>query len=184
MNRINTRVNALNRLIGLIGLMLTLLLAGCGGGGGSSSDTGSSDSPVKLLANLQPGDCAVPENNDNFVNGLSVGGCNQPHNMEVAGRFDFSTIGDPAYATGTDYPGHLAVQQKAYDQCQSVFKSYTGISFWPDNWKQAAAAGALSTQYDINTITPSASTWADGDRSVICLIVRLDGQPLRASVGN
>lgn len=179
MNQLYMHSNAVN---GLIGLMLSLFLAGCGGGSSGGNNT-TSDSPVKVLAELQSGDCAIPENNSNFINGLSVGACNQPHNMQVAGRLDLSTISDPAYSAGADHPGQLAVQQKAYDQCQSVFESYTGVSFWPDNWKEAAVAGALSTQYDIETITPSASTWADGDRSVICLIVRLDGQPMSAPVG-
>lgn len=186
MNRINTHSRTLTRLFGLL---LSLLLVACGGGGGSSGgssssgDTVNSSPSTKALTDLQAGDCATPENNGTFVNGLAVGDCSTPHNMEVAGRLDFSAIGDPAYAADAEYPGHLAVQQEAYKQCQPVFESWTGVPFWPENWKEAVAGGGTpSTTYDIETITPSASTWADGDRSVICLIVRLDGQQLTERV--
>lgn len=165
MNKINVGRGAVNLFFATL---LTLVLVACGGGGGSPSaandNVGNPSAVATSLADLKNGDCTSPEQNSIFASGLDVTDCSEPHDMEVAGRFELSE------AAGVAYPGYLAIRQEAYKQCQPVFESWTGVAFW-------------DSKYDINTITPSASTWDDGDRSVICLIETVDGKPLTAAVG-
>jgi hypothetical protein len=148
-----------------------LSLAACGGGSDGGGDStgdqtipGSNNAPGVIdLADLKVGDCISPTDKDLFVSDMEVIDCREPHDMQVAGRFTF------AEAVGVEYPGFVAVQQDAYKQCQPAFEQFTGVAFF-------------DSPYDISTVTPSAATWADGDRDTICLIVNIDGAPLVATV--
>lgn len=153
-------------LVMVAGLLLTACSSGNNGGSDSTGDQtipASNNAPgVTELANLKVGDCVSPTDKDLFVSDMAVIDCSEPHDMQFVGRFTF------AEAEEVEYPGFLAIQQDAYQQCQAVFEQFTSVAFF-------------ESHYDINTITPSASTWADGDRDAICLIVNVDGAPLVAT---
>lgn len=103
-------------------------------------------------------DCVVPADDDLFVDDVEIVACDEPHDMEVFATYEVDDSVE-------DYPGNSDIVRAAYDECQDYFEDYVGVEFW-------------DSEYDITTITPSPSTWADGDREVVCLIVDIDGDPL------
>lgn len=167
---------AKNSSPGLIHLaLITLALAACDGGGSvvhASSGSPASGGPVgdggnaaglPQVADLTAGDCTTRVDDSLFVREAAVGDCDEPRAMEVAGGFAY------AQPPETSYPGLLAIRQRAYTRCQAVFEQFPGVAFW-------------DSDYDIETIMPSASTWADGDREVVCLIVDMQGAMLATSL--
>lgn len=157
--------------LALLTAAATLGLGGCGSGsgGGSSSaektaNPGGSSAGVTALADLKVGDCTSPTSDSLFVTDMAVVDCSEPHAAQLMGRFDFDGAQDAAY------PGFLAIQQGAYTQCEPIFERFTGAVLFD-----------LDSSYDISSITPSASSWADGDRTALCLLVDIDGIPLTAS---
>ena len=133
-------------------LALGLGLGACGDGS-SASKEGVSFDEVKV------GACGAPAADSVFVSRFKVGVCNAEHAMEVAGRFELT---DDDYA---EYPGVTELMLAMYDRCQAQFEAFVGIPFW-------------DSTYDLTTVTPSAGTWALGDRTVVCLVKDIDGEPL------
>ena len=162
--------------------VLTLLsvLIACGGGGGDArspqsagggpSSGGGQAQPdlavgsIVSLDQASAGTCAKLTADALYVSSVEVQGCDDPHEFEIAGKVELEGIaGDP-------YPGGPMIEADAYKACETLFETYTGTVFW-------------DADYDITTVTPSASLWADGDREAVCLIVALDGGDLVGKAG-
>ncbi|HEY0705909.1 MAG TPA: septum formation family protein [Polyangia bacterium] len=126
-----------------------------GGGAGSDSGVAPANPPVGLDA-VGIGACGAPASPDVYVSAFVPSSCQAPHAMEVAGRYQL---------TAPAYPGHTRLHLDSYRDCQPLFEAYVGVPFW-------------NSRFDIQTITPSPSTWARGDRTVTCLVVGEDGAPL------
>lgn len=118
--------------------------------------------PGTLLKDLKVGDCGAPVDESVWVERfLLLDDCSKPHRFEVAGRYD---VDHP------EYPGHATLLKEAYERCQPVFQAYVGKAYW-------------DSVYDLTSITPSPSSWAGGDRDVVCLVKTLDRTPLTEQAG-
>ena len=86
--------------------------------------------------------------------------CEEPHVYEAF--YDFDVDGD-------DHPGHEAIEILAEQRCLGAFEPYVGLAY----------AGSV---YAISYFWPTEETW-DGldDRRVLCLLVRVDEQPVSGS---
>ena len=114
-----------------------------------------------VLSDLPIGSCVITDQGY-YVREVVETACNKLHDFQVAGSFERDE------GIGAEYPGTLELEYESYEKCQSIFESYTGIPFW-------------QSKFDISTVTPSASTWRDGDREVTCLLVDTDGNALASS---
>lgn len=146
-------------------VILSLLATACGGGGG---DNGGSNGPPSVekainISELEVGLCVSPEDDNLYVSEMWLPECGEEHLMEVAGLYQLEET------VNSNYPSALGLKQRAYEDCQPYFERYVGIPFW-------------DSVYDIETITPSASTWGQGDREVVCLVVYAEGETLTTSV--
>ena len=79
-------------------------------------------------------------------------GCDQPHQVELIERFD---VDGPPRAP---YPSEQQVRDDANNRCTRAFATYVGTPY---------EASRLRYTY----FYPSAASWADGDRTVICLLI-------------
>lgn len=138
------------------------LLTACGGGGGSST---AQAPQTEQLTSLQKGQCFTPVVDSSYVMDVEVKPCSEGTKYQVAGRI---TLNDSVDAT---YPGHVELDKRIYDECESVFETFTGLTFW-----------SLKHGLDIETVAPSLTGWKDGDREGICLVRKMDGSELMASV--
>jgi hypothetical protein len=90
--------------------------------------------------------------------------CSEPHDAEVFYIFNLADI--PAY-------DEEAVTSQGFDGCVAHFQEYVGVDYYAD---EAADLG-------IYGLYPSATTWADDDREIVCSIASInEGEKLTGSV--
>lgn len=156
-------------------LIVSVSLIACGGSGGESVSPSPPVTPVPImppssadtiglvtLDNLTSGMCADVIDQTNGVEFLLVKNCDEEHQFEIAGNYDLDGFGD-------EYPGNIAIDRRVHQDCRPLFESHTGQTY-------------TGRGLGIDTITPSVSSWRNGDRSVICLVVNADRSLLNGSV--
>lgn len=109
-----------------------------------------------------------------FIDDLSVGDCFQtPADMEVA-VVDVVSCEDPhdeeiyaitqlPHAVDQPYPGLLAVDEAAFTACFDDFQAFVGAPY-------------ETSMLDIFWFSPTGESWVEGDRRVVCSVVRVDFQ--------
>ncbi|MEY2421399.1 MAG: hypothetical protein QOI95_1466 [Acidimicrobiaceae bacterium] len=122
--------------------------------------------PPAPPATLAVGDCF---NSDQFTPGLSIDprgvhlvACAEPHQHEVY------AIERNAESSTTPFPGDQAMSAFADDVCLGDFEPALGVDY-------------RQSSLDFATITPDATSWAAGDRSVICVVHDADFAALLGS---
>jgi hypothetical protein len=106
---------------------------------------------------LEPGTCfddvdAFFEEDSEGVSDVPTVDCDEPHDNEVFATFDLPD---------GSYPGDDAVTTAADDGCIDRFADYVGIDY--------ADSRFVSTY-----LVPTADSWADGDREVVCFLYDID----------
>lgn len=149
----------MRRVISLAALSALVTLAACnlslGGGGGGGGTTGN----VSVF-DLAAGQCfnGDIEGDVSTVAGVT---CSQGHEFEV-----FAVLQHPG---GSDYPGVDEVSSYADTECTgNVFSDYVGTLY------------ADSDYYATNLI-PTESSWAGGDREIVCILYDPDNSSLTGS---
>jgi hypothetical protein len=119
-----------------------------------------------VAATLAVGDCF---DTDQFVpgeaidrRGLHLVACTDPHQHEVY------AIQPSSAATNAPFPGDEAMTALADDLCLEAFAPALGVDY-------------RQSSLDFATIKPDATSWRQGDRSVICAVHDLDFAPLSGS---
>lgn len=139
----------------VLGLVLTLAVAGCGG-----KAKGSVGVNVSVF-HLKVGDCLVPPTSVKAeLSSVKVVPCKENHTQEV-----FAVLQDNA---GDNYPGANALKTFADGNCLEKYAGYVGIDY---------RQSSLFYTY----LLPSVRSWANDDRSVVCVITTT-GQQLTSSV--
>ena len=99
---------------------------------------------------LAVGDCFDDPDTSGQIGSVQSVGCDQPHDNEV-----FALITHPG--TG-DYPGEDEITSFGSQQCQgAAFVNYVGSDY-------------PSSRYFVTTLYPTAESWADGDREIVCAL--------------
>lgn len=86
--------------------------------------------------------------------------CGSPHEYEVVGIL--------TYLASDSFPGDQALQQRAESECSAAFEDYVGVPF--------ATSAFGMTQW-----SPTAETWASGDRVIVCALRDENHAPLTGS---
>jgi hypothetical protein len=116
---------------------------------------------VTSLFDMEVGDCYTL--GEGPLTSVLVVDCQQTHVLEV-----FALVNHGA-GLGAAFPGNDAIAAYANDACMAPFEAYVGRDY-------------QSSSYWIRTITPSAETWANGDREIICNVqMGSDGQATTGS---
>lgn len=133
-----------------------LALAGCSllgidsTPGPSAGSTGSSTD----VFTLNVGDCINDADLEGKVSTVPNVDCAQPHDSEAFGGI---TIADG------DFPGAAAVKTQSETGCSAQFATFVGIDY---------SASTLDYSY----FYPTAESWAQGDREIVCLIADPGGK--------
>jgi Septum formation len=151
-----------------IGLIGAVALAGCQSGTdaspsvdvqASAAASATAAPPVESVAasvggetsvfDLAIGDCfsVIGEQADSVL----VIDCGEPHLFEVFALIDHEA-GD-----GEGFPGEEAIGEYGDEECRPPFTDYVGHDY-------------ETSAYWITTLTPSAETWAEGDREIVCTL--------------
>ncbi len=144
----------------LFGALTALLLIGaaCSSSVPSASAEASefsaarAGSPSLVSAfDLEVGDCFNTAD-ISTVDKVEVVDCEVPHVYEVFGLTDYEG------GEGDAFPGEDALSAAADEACRPAFEAYVGITY------------DESTDWHGTFINPSAETWAEGDREIVCVL--------------
>lgn len=152
----------------VIGLVGAIALAGCQSGtdASPSQDVERSIAPTATAAapsgtaapddgeetsvfELEPGDCFSVSGEQ--AESVLVVDCEQAHVYEVFALIDHEAGDDEAY------PGDEEIGEYGDQACRGPFPDYVGHDY-------------ETSDYWITTLTPSAETWPEGDREIVCTL--------------
>jgi putative regulator of septum formation len=120
---------------------------------GSVSPTDVAEGVETSVFALEAGDCFSAESDS--VESVLVVDCQQPHTYEAYFLFDHEAGPDEAF------PGDDEILDYADSECQPPFEEFVGKDYESSIWY-------------ITSVTPSAETWAAGDREIICTLDQQD----------
>jgi hypothetical protein len=95
---------------------------------------------------ISVGDCLTDSQSSGQVTDVPVVPCAEPHSSEVFHTYD---------VPDGDFPGEFT--QVIEEQCIPAFQEFVGLDY-------------NSSVLEVTTLEPSAETWADGDRELVCII--------------
>ncbi|MFI2105067.1 septum formation family protein [Isoptericola sp. NPDC019693] len=115
----------------------------------------------ELSLGYGPGECFdVPDGSVDLAD-VTPADCEGPHSSEVIGTHDLE--GDDGF------PGADAIERSFTELCPRTFVVYVGSDY---------ESSSLSMYY----VAPDETTWALGDRELVCIVENGDGTPLTGSV--
>ena len=131
----------------------SIALVGCSGSGGNTpAATNTADSTDVFT--IKVGDCLNDADVQGEVSEVPTVDCAQPHDSE-------------AYASITmadgEFPGADAVKTQSESGCTEKFNSFVGVDYG-------------TSKLDYSYYYPTAESWAQGDREILCLILDPAGQ--------
>ena len=143
-------------------LTLALVASACSAGEPARDSTGAiiEVGNASVFA-LQVGDCF--DDDPSFaetVTEVAAVPCTQPHDNEI--YYEYSM-------TNAAYPGDDAALDAGAFRCLDEFDGFVGIDY-------------LDSELDLFPITPTAESWAEGDRVVYCALYALDLRKLAGSM--
>ena len=114
--------------------------------------------------NLAVGDCFdVPAAETETVEDVQHHPCTETHGGEVVFVGDFEPA-PSAFPSDDEIFGFFSAR------CIAAFFEYTGLT------------AATSEHLDMSAFTPTQQGWTEGDRTVICYAINVDGSPMTTSV--
>jgi hypothetical protein len=135
---------------------LIVALAGCSlVGQATDALQGKSD-----VFSLTVGDCTNDEADETTeLSAVAKPSCDEPHDNEIYLAFRFDSAEYPA---GAEFPGDEAVIAEAEKGCFATFEEWVGVA-------------SEETSLHYGSYFPSAQSWEEGDREILCLAYDLDG---------
>lgn len=131
-------------------------LAGCSllnNLGGDSGQVQGEGTDTDVFA-ITVGDCLNDASAGDEVSSVPTVPCSQPHDSEAYHAFNLPD---------GDYPGDDAVEAAADEGCFAAFESFVGISY-------------QESVLDFAYYFPTTSSWAQGDREILCIAYDPAGQ--------
>lgn len=104
-------------------------------------------------------DALVPDGEE--VTDLPVIDCAQEHLGEVVGTIDV--------AEAETWPGQAAHEEQAATDCDPAFTAYVGRSY-------------QESRLEMSYLYPTESSWASGDRQIVCIVFEPEGARRTGSV--
>jgi len=122
---------------------------------------GSSASHEESVFDLEVGQCLVPPKKVQAeITSIEVVPCTKPHPQQV-----YALVKDNA---GSTYPTSTALDKFANGSCLDRFAGYVGIAY-------------EESKLYFTYLLPSVRSWADGDRTVVCVAESVT-KPLTRSI--
>ncbi len=140
-------------------LLLSPLLAACSFTGGDGAS----------VFEVEPGQCfASPSEVKAEVSSLDEVSCAKPHGKEAYARAVYVPADGADGKPSSGFPGNDVLAAFAQGACAQRFTDYVGVSY-------------LDSSLFFTYLAPSARSWQDDDRTVICFVTTA-GRPLTGTV--
>jgi hypothetical protein len=121
----------------------------------SAEPSARDDGEEVSVFDIEAGDCFNANGGESAdgeqLETVTVVDCEQPHVYEAYRVFDHDA-GDDA-----EYPGDDEILAYADEACQPEFEEFVDHEYQTSIWY-------------ITSVTPSAETWAEGDREIVCTL--------------
>lgn len=130
-------------------------------GGSSGGYSGGSSGPTSSVLDLYVGQC-IQDPGEGTVYDVENAVCTTEHWGEV---YHVMTI------TSSQMPSEDDMNDMASDACVDAFEAYVGRPY-------------DESDLDFTWYVPSQESWAEGDRTIQCIAIRTDGDPLDQPVRN
>lgn len=152
---------ALRRTAGVLAALLVAPgLSGCSLFGDDDEGEGVS------VFDVEPGQCFEGQTEVKAqISELTAIDCDDEHAQESYAVIPFQAVDGEAPDT---YPGDDALTKFAEGACAGEYRTYVGVDY-------------LDSELFYTYLLPSARSWEDDDRSVICFVTTA-GEPLQGSV--
>lgn len=98
---------------------------------------------------LSTGQCLNEPDSEEVVN-VEVVECTDPHHLEI---YQVSDLADQEFVERT-------IDSQSFDLCLETFDGFIGTPY-------------IDSDFEIYYLIPSAESWADGDREVVCAVYDL-----------
>jgi hypothetical protein len=149
--------------VAVCAIALAPVLSGC-------SLLGHGDGSGTSVFDVKAGQCfAAPTAVKAQISHVDRVSCAGPHDREVYATVSYpSASGSGGSSAKGDYPGDSAVASFAQGACAQRFGSYVGVSY-------------LDSSLFFTYLAPSARSWQDDDRTVLCFVTAA-GRQLKGSV--
>jgi hypothetical protein len=112
---------------------------------------------------LGVGDCFDDEPTDGEVTEIldvPAVPCDEPHDNEVFHAFELD---------GDELPSEAEIEERVDEECLPAFDRFVGTAY-------------EESELDLVSIWPTAGSWDDGDREVLCAVYALDLSKLEGTV--
>jgi Septum formation len=119
----------------------------------SEAPSASAEQLETSVVDLEVGDCFSVERDE--LTSVLVVACDATHEYEVFAVLEHDAGPD------APYPGEPELVEHADAACQPSFEAFVGRDYQTSTWY-------------ITSLPPSESTWADGDREIVCTLNQLD----------
>lgn len=126
----------------------------------STTSTTATSSGTQSVFDLNVGECYLQLPDADEIETVEAISCDAPHGIEIYELFDIDLPEFDADAVG----------DQAAEGCLAAFEPYAGISY-EESW------------YDFDGLLPTAGSWAQGDREVVCFLFPY-GDDITESVGS
>ncbi|WP_149359568.1 septum formation family protein [Lolliginicoccus suaedae] len=103
---------------------------------------------------LRVGDCLAESSTESQVESVGVVPCAAPHGREVYALVDLPD---------GPFPAEEQLIEQVEAECYDEFEPFVGIDY-------------LDSRYYMSYLYPTESSWADGDREVVCMLFDPEGE--------
>lgn len=154
MTRLRTRLAA-----AAVGALLVAPLAGCSLLGSTLAEQAPADDVFSIVVGDCLNDAAVE---GDVVSTVPIVACTESHDSEVYASHDLD---------GVEFPGDAALDAALAEFCQGeAFEDFVGIPW-------------LESELETSGFYPTESSWANGDRELLC-VIRDSAGPSTGSLEN
>jgi hypothetical protein len=152
------------RRISLALVAISLIAAACTGDTPDRDASGQIVEPSDAsVFDLEVGDCFDdPTGAGQVIFEVPVVPCDDPHDNEVYHQYEM---------TESDFPGGDDVLETSTGRCLDRFQGFVGIAY-------------QESELALSPITPTAESWAEGDRVVYCVLYSVDLSKLTGTMRN
>ncbi len=121
----------------------------------SAGESAGGEGEEVSVFDIEAGDCFNANGGESAdgeqLETVTVVDCEQPHVYEAYHVFDHEAADD------AEYPGDDEILAYADEACQPEFEEFVDHEYQTSIWY-------------ITSVTPSAETWAEGDREIVCTL--------------
>lgn len=126
---------------------------------------GNETAALDLVKGTCLADAPFTEGEPTQVTELTTVRCREPHQAEIYEIIQLRP------ARRAPFPGGDELRRDARRRCRGRFEAFVGIPW-------------TASELELATLQPTRASWAEGDRAIVCVLFRPDGEDLEGSARN